>query len=381
VSNLSLAEDNAISGDSGKFTEGQGLTSAAFRYEINEKKSFKFKSSSEKINFNSIEIYSSNEGRGGGDLCEDKIKIIRDDIKGWILRDGSRYLKLPENITYKQYFETMLSRITKTKISCVYKGDKGHPVEIYGTPKICVFSKKNSSITCDAKKFNSLSQEEQFILVHHEYAGLSGVEPPNKEDSNYIVSNQISDYLTSKVVKRLAVKEVKSADDEISELIKEAFSYLPNHPKKNILTDDNFINNLKENIHLEYRSYPAQLNCETPISQDGYISLIAENLLDLPFMRFLLEPSLRKYTGTEWYLLEGERPAIIVQIPLFVGRRLSSVRQYIFYTDKNFRRINQLEALSYDIQTERENAGDLITPDYVETRTYYKKINTSCEVK
>ena len=36
------------------------------------------------------------QDRGGGDICENQIKIIRDDIANWIQKDGHKNLKLTE---------------------------------------------------------------------------------------------------------------------------------------------------------------------------------------------------------------------------------------------------------------------------------------------
>ncbi len=50
------------------------------------------------------------------------------------------------------------------------------------------------------------SESDQYVLVHHEYAGLAGIEISKGEDSDYQVSNQISGYLENQVIKKLAVK-------------------------------------------------------------------------------------------------------------------------------------------------------------------------------
>jgi hypothetical protein len=44
--------------------------------------------------------------------------------------------------------------------------------------------------------------------VHHEFAGLAAIEPPIGDESQYLVSNQISGYLVNQVVKKLAVKNI-----------------------------------------------------------------------------------------------------------------------------------------------------------------------------
>lgn len=150
-----------------------------------------------------------NEGSGGGDLCEDQIQIIRSDIASWIQKGGHKNLKLPQNINEEQYKTEMLKYISEAKIRCIGESDKDYPVEVYGTPKVCRFDNKRFKkpvITCDREAFMKMNETNQYVLVHHEYAGLSNVEIPNKDDSQYQVSNQISSYLVDTIVKRLAVK-------------------------------------------------------------------------------------------------------------------------------------------------------------------------------
>lgn len=145
---------------------------------------------------------------GGGDLCEGRIKAVRDDIRGWIVKGGPRSLQLPNGISVDQYSKAMLEQIKVANIKCVAPGDKGFPVEVYGTPKICRFDRKQteSEITCDIQKFQSQAESDQYVLIHHEFAGLAGIERPSRDDSHYGISNQISGYLVSQVIKKLAIK-------------------------------------------------------------------------------------------------------------------------------------------------------------------------------
>lgn len=148
------------------------------------------------------------EGRGGGDLCEDRIKIIRDDLKVWIHNGGHKSLKLPSGLTAESYASRMLKQLDIAKIKCVSKGDPGFPVEIDHVPKVCAFARTSvgSFIKCDAVKFEATPESKQYTLIHHEYAGLAQLELPNGADSTYLLSNQISGSLVSQWVQRLAVK-------------------------------------------------------------------------------------------------------------------------------------------------------------------------------
>ena len=53
----------------------------------------------------------------GGDTCENRIKVIRNDIESWILRGGAESLKLPSGLSYQEYESAMLSELKA-----------GHPV-------------------------------------------------------------------------------------------------------------------------------------------------------------------------------------------------------------------------------------------------------------
>jgi hypothetical protein len=153
--------------------------------------------------------YQGSEGVGGGDLCDDRVKIIRDDLRSWIGKGGAADLKLPRPWAKASYDSTMLAQIERAQVRCVSPGDAGYPVQINGMAKTCRFGRTQgtSLITCDTKKFAAIGESDQYVLIHHEYAGLAGIEKPNGADSDYRVSNLISGYLESRVVKQLVVKK------------------------------------------------------------------------------------------------------------------------------------------------------------------------------
>ncbi|WPU63268.1 hypothetical protein [Peredibacter starrii] len=168
------------------------------------------------------------QDRGGGDICENQIKIIRDDLANWIQKDGHKNLKL-SGIDSNQYALGMLDQIKQAKIKCVGQGDSGYPVEVYGSPKVCRFDKgllKRPTITCSREDFMKLNETNQYVLIHHEYAGLAGIESPNKDDSHYQVSNQISSYLVDMVVKRLSVKTTSPDQPDFSLIRKRVINTL-----------------------------------------------------------------------------------------------------------------------------------------------------------
>ncbi len=161
-------------------------------------------------------VFAGGTGPGGGDHCEDRIQIIRDDIKNWIDRGGpAKGLKLPTGLDVGGYSSLMNKAIAESKIKCVKPGDVGHPVMVGQTPKVCRFDEvkgdtKPYLITCDYKTFMdkiTMIEDDQYSLVHHEYAGVAGIENPEDDISTYSLSNQITSYLETQVVKKLVVKE------------------------------------------------------------------------------------------------------------------------------------------------------------------------------
>jgi hypothetical protein len=150
---------------------------------------------------------------GGGDMCEDRIKLIRDDIGAWINKGGPASLKLPAGITVSDYSQRIASAISKAQIECVTQGDQHYPVEVFGRPKVCRFEPSENLITCDFVKFNSTNEVEQYRLIHHELAGLAGLELPDRADSHYGISNQITSFLKNEIVKRLAIVPIAITED------------------------------------------------------------------------------------------------------------------------------------------------------------------------
>lgn len=174
---------------------------------------------------------------GGGDLCEDRFQEVRDDISAWIKNGGPATLQLPSGVSVTDYSQGMLAGIARAKVSCVGLGDPGFPVEVSGTPKACAFLNAPSElrITCDYVKFQAMSRSDQYILVHHEYAGIAGLEAPLGDVSTYAISNQISGYLNAVLVQKLAVKPQTSpsgSDLSVAQRVKvfeSLLDYLDSH--------------------------------------------------------------------------------------------------------------------------------------------------------
>jgi len=150
----------------------------------------------------SVWAVMDNEKGNGGDSCENRIKIIRDDIESWIFKGGSKGLRIPENISSDQYNLKMLNAF-KSSITC-----NDEKIYIGASEKTCKNFKDNNGIKwiqCNFNRFNNTKDADQYRLIHHEYAGISGFEVNTDEESDYTISNQITDYLKPETILRLAV--------------------------------------------------------------------------------------------------------------------------------------------------------------------------------
>jgi len=131
----------------------------------------------------------------GGDICELRFKSVRDDLVAWINKGGAKDLRLPPGISHQKYSQNMLDKMQSAKISCV-----AEKLLVGRAEKTCKnFVEKDGSlnIQCNKDRFMATSGSDQYILVHHEYAGLAGFEVNTGEDSNYEISNQIIRNLVS----------------------------------------------------------------------------------------------------------------------------------------------------------------------------------------
>ena len=139
----------------------------------------------------------------GGDMCEDRIKIIRDDIASWLKSGGSLGLKLPGNLSKESFDQGMLGQIKRAKIICT-----DAKLHVGGAEKTCVNLRSNTSrVTCNRLRFTQTDDSDQYVLIHHEYAGLSGFELNKGAESDYQISDQISEYLEDQVIKKLSIKK------------------------------------------------------------------------------------------------------------------------------------------------------------------------------
>jgi len=158
---------------------------------------------------------TGSDSGGGGDASEVRVNEIRSDILEWIKKGGAAAFKLPSRISYDEYVLTMSDILTAKKvvIGFVENDDEKNDelkVSVNGTAKTCrgFYSQTDLKphILCNISRFEKTSESDQYVLIHHEYAGLVNVESNEGAASDYEISSQITKSLTEQTVLKLAVK-------------------------------------------------------------------------------------------------------------------------------------------------------------------------------
>ncbi len=160
---------------------------------------------------------------GGGDALEGRVNEIRSDLLNWINNGGAKELTLPADISYGEYEDKMTEILENKKVALSFTYEA---VKVKGVEKTCrgafvvtktLFSEKktNPQILCNISRFKETPEPKQYSLIHHEYAGLVNVEKNDGSASDYEISNQLTDFLEDKIVKKLAVKKKPEPKVEI----------------------------------------------------------------------------------------------------------------------------------------------------------------------
>jgi hypothetical protein len=143
----------------------------------------------------------------GGDANEIRFKEVSSNIAQWIQVGNADSLTMPKGVTLQRYKEAMSSIADRFVVS--FTDD---PVIVHGVEKVCLNSGADSSsapqVTCNRTAFASLADSNTdglYQLVHHELAGLAGLENNNGPTSDYAISSQLSAYLKEEVIKRLPI--------------------------------------------------------------------------------------------------------------------------------------------------------------------------------
>lgn len=171
------------------------------------------------VAFGQTTEFAPGQEGGGGDASEMRVNEIRADLLNWINSNGSKGLDFKSLLTLEEYNEKMKSVLEPKKVvlGFVEKDSETDPelqVSVNGVPKTCRgFRSKVDNrlkILCNTKRFEKTPQSAQYRLIHHEYAGLVGVEKNDGAASDYFLSEQITDYLQATNVLRLGVVKAQS---------------------------------------------------------------------------------------------------------------------------------------------------------------------------
>ncbi len=158
--------------------------------------------------FISVAAWAASGGHdgNGGDSNEPNFKAVAANISEWIQSGNADSIQLPAGVSLSEYKGKMLDVLSGYQIS--FTADE---VVVLGQPKTCknwIDQNHERQIRCNLQRFAFEYQNdinEIYRLVHHEFAGLAGLESNSGQNSKYAISNQISAYLEDQVVKRLPV--------------------------------------------------------------------------------------------------------------------------------------------------------------------------------
>lgn len=168
-----------------------------------------------------LAIAGGNGVGNGGDPSEMRFNDIRVDLLNWIAHDGARSLNMPSRLSYQFYVSQMTTfleahQVNVTFISTLQEMNSdyhGRRVVISGQPKTCINYTEIASdgreafnILCNLERFSAAGEADQYRLVHHEYAGLAGIENNLGQASDYEISSQITTFLEPQTVLRLAIR-------------------------------------------------------------------------------------------------------------------------------------------------------------------------------
>ncbi len=144
-------------------------------------------------------------GRNGGDPMELRFQEIALDIQQWMAKGGAKSLQLPSEISLSDYEMKMNAMLKMATVSFT-----PNAVIVDGAEKVCINFPAVKVIQCNVDRFKNLSEAEQYMLVHHEYAGLAGLETNTGSKSDYSISAQITYSLETVLVRKLAVRNANS---------------------------------------------------------------------------------------------------------------------------------------------------------------------------
>jgi hypothetical protein len=176
---------------------------------------------------------------GGGDTCKNEINRHRTTIRNWILKDEAKTLDFSVarimGLTYddpapaKSYKREMLSVLEEGKVIVTCYLDPGRiqdpaareitkkegvgyrAISVGNAPSTCINYEDNqgkSHIDCSYERVVAqlTSGDPNYVLTHHEFASIAGVEGRTSNPSDFSISDQLSQFERWTRVKLLGTK-------------------------------------------------------------------------------------------------------------------------------------------------------------------------------
>ncbi|MDO9184198.1 MAG: hypothetical protein Q7U04_17420 [Bacteriovorax sp.] len=231
--------------------------------------------------------YAASKGTnsgGGGDASETRVNEIRSDILKWIKNGGAKELEL-NSISYDDYVKRMTDILQPKNVVVGFvvkdnEANKELQVNVKGAPKTCrgFYSKIDSlpHILCNISRFENTSESKQYELIHHEYAGLVNVEKNKGAASDYEISTQITDYLESKNVLKLAVKTLVKLDSNLQLKLVETEKALNLCSLEMPRVDSNRVSKYRKSVNLIPEMAIRKIYLENRLTQITKITLISQ---------------------------------------------------------------------------------------------------------
>ena len=162
------------------------------------------------------------------DSSKVRVNEIRSDILKWINDEGAKGLIFSKDLAYDEYISNMTDLLQPNKVIITFTNEKVNQGNVEKTCKNFTHEDKTEKhILCNISRFGKTNNSDQYKLIHHEYAGLAGIEENEGAASDYHLSSQITDFLTHETILKLSIN--KTLKKQCTLFVKEEDEYYLNH--------------------------------------------------------------------------------------------------------------------------------------------------------
>lgn len=223
---------------------------------------------------------------GGGDATAMGVDEIRNNILQWIQAGRAANLKFSGNLDQQKYVSLMIPILAPKYVVVGFvtpaqeaearrMGDDELQVIVRGVYKQCrgFISKKDGlpHILCSTERYPR-DGAEQYRLIHHEFAGLVGVEANVGAASDYEISDQLTDKLLPEIRLRLPITPYDKNEAKY-------FAIRSTHPG-----ETRYIKIIDANNYIGYRMCDV-LGCEIIGDKDFYLKSTLKRVRNLSYAK------------------------------------------------------------------------------------------------